>query len=96
MFNLKRKEEEPSVIDPVVDTLIDEMKTGYSDEFRDQAHALKLLMEAKAAEPKPDRVSLNTAAGIAANLAGIAMILIFEKNNVITTKSLSFISKLKS
>lgn len=95
MFKLKRKEETPSVIDPVIEALIDEMKTGYSDEFRDQAHALKLLEEAKAAEPKPDRVSLDTVAVVAANLAGIAMILLFEKKNVITTKGLSFLPKPK-
>jgi hypothetical protein len=97
MFNLRfRKEEAPSKLDPVIDALVSEMKQGWTTEdFRNQAQALKLLMEAKAAEPKPDRVSASQLAAIGANLGGIALILLFEQKNVITTKSLNFLHKPK-
>lgn len=95
MYNPFIKNEPPSVIDPVIETLISEM-SGYdaSDELYSQAAAnLKILMEAKAVEPKPSRVSPETLAIIAGNLAGIVMILAFEKNGIITSRAFSLVTR---
>jgi hypothetical protein len=95
MLKFIRPEKKISVIDPVIDALISEM-AGYdaSDEaYTTAALNLKILTEAKAAEPKPDRVSLDTVAVVAANLVGIAMILAFEKNGIITSKSMSLLNR---
>ena len=96
MFNLlKRHEAKPSAIDPVIENLISEM-AGYeatSDEYTKLAYNLKTIVEAKALEPQPKKIDPNTLAVIGANLAGIVMILIFEKTNIVTSKSLSMILK---
>jgi hypothetical protein len=97
VLSLKKKEEQ-SVLDPVIGNLITEMNQEEpgSAKYTKMVGELKALVEAKAAEPKPDHVSANTAAVIAGNLIGIAMILIFERKNVITSKSLNLIPKLHS
>lgn len=43
----------------------------------------------------PNRVSLDTWAIIAANLAGIAIIIGYERVNVITTKALGFVTRMR-
>jgi hypothetical protein len=95
VFPIFRPKDQPSAIQPVIDELISRMKEEDpdSDDYAKMAHNLKTLLEAKGMEPKPDRVSPNTVAVIAANLTGIAMILVFERANVVTSKSLPFIMK---
>jgi len=44
----------------------------------------------------PDRVSYDTMVATAANLVGIALIIRHEHVNVITSKAMSFVPKLKS
>ncbi len=63
------------------------------EDYSRMASNLRTLLEAKAMEPKPERISLNTVAVVAGNLLGIAMILIFERKNVISTKSLGLLMK---
>jgi hypothetical protein len=94
VFSLRNKEPE-SVLDPVIEELISEMKgfDGKDEEYTQMAYNLKVLMEAKAAEPQREKISANTMATIAANLIGIAMILVFERTNVLTSKSLPFVMK---
>lgn len=95
MYNPFKTDEKPSVIDPVIETLISEM-SGYdaSDELYSQAAAnLKILMEAKAVEPRKPRVSPETLAIIAGNLAGIVMILAYEKKGVITSRAFSLVTR---
>lgn len=46
-------------------------------------------------EDKPDRVSPDTWAMIGANLFGIAMITWFERENIVTSKALGFISRIR-
>ncbi len=95
MFSLKRREEPISVIDPVIEELISAM-AGYepnSEEYTAMAANLKVLLEAKAVEPKPEKLSPNTIAVVAGNLAGILLILGFEKANVVTSKALNLLLK---
>lgn len=65
-----------------------------SPEFAKMVDQLSKLYELK---PKPakDRISTDTLITVGANLAGIVLILGFEKANVITSKALGFVSKLK-
>lgn len=98
MFSLKHRKEEPSKLDPVIDNYIAELlqeEPGSAKHTKMTAELIK-LMETKAAEPKEDHVSANQVAAVAGNLAGILLILLFERKNVITTKSLNFIPKLHS
>lgn len=67
---------------------------AHSDEYAAAAKALKTLYEAQALEPKANRISAETWATIGANLAGIIMILTFEKTNVLTSKALSYVKRL--
>jgi hypothetical protein len=94
----RRKEEPKSVIDPVIDEHLSAMAgmENGSTEFGRAAASLKALMEAKAAEPRPDKVSANTWAVVGANVLGIVLILMSERANVITSKALGFIMKPKS
>lgn len=63
-----------------------------SEEYATILTRVSELHKMKEAE-KPDSVSKDTQALIAANLTGIAMMIAFERNNVITSKALSFIQK---
>lgn len=92
---IPKKKTEPTALDIAIDNLVSEL-AGYdanSEEYTAAAANLKVLVEAKALEPKPNVVSADTIAVIAGNLLGIVMILGFEKANVITSKSLGFVMK---
>lgn len=93
-----KSESEPNRLDPVIDQLILELggHDGESDEYTQICENLKLLYEAKANEPKPSAVSPDTIAVIAGNIAGIAMILSYEKVNVVTSKALGFVLRTKT
>jgi hypothetical protein len=65
-----------------------------SDEYGAILEKLSKLQKVRQ-EEKPDRVSSDTIAMIAANLAGIAIIVRHENLNVVTSKALSFILKAK-
>lgn len=98
MFN--RKPHEDTDLEKLITKHIESMD-GLGSETEDytaQAANLKVLMEVRQLEDqieKPSRPSADTLALIAGNLAGIALILSFEKANVITSKGLSFIMKPK-
>jgi hypothetical protein len=68
------------------------------EEKRFAADNIKTLMEARTADKagaKQDSVSPDMIASIAGTLLSIGLILGFEKANVITSKSLSFVPKIK-
>ena len=62
-----------------------------------QTEILELELDQKKKESKiPFGIKPETLALIAANLAGIALILGHERLNVVTTKAIGFVSKLKN
>lgn len=72
------------------------MTTHESKEYASMLHAAERLYEMLEKQKKtPDRVSRDVRASIAANLAGIVLILSHERVNVITTKALGFVHKTK-
>lgn len=93
----KPKEEKPSELQPLIDEIISEM-AGYdapSEEYQTLLSSLRVLLEAKANEPKPKELSPDTAAIVAGNLAGVALILLFEMKTVINSRALGMINKPK-
>lgn len=98
MFTLKKKESRPDPLDELIENHISEMAGHevHSDEYTLAAANLKVLMDAKAAKPERKSVTPDTIATVAANLAGILLILNYERANVLTSKSLSLLLKPKS
>lgn len=47
-------------------------------------------------EEKPDQISLDTKLAVAANLFGILLILKYEQTNVLMSKALSFVFRVRS
>jgi hypothetical protein len=66
-----------------------------TEEYADITDQLSKLMKLKSELESSTKVSAETLATIAGNLAGILMILQFEKVHVVTTKALSFVMKLR-
>jgi hypothetical protein len=84
-----------------LDEIIDEVETYIlsispnDEEYSDLVDHLSKLYKIREQESSEKKISANTKAIIIANLAGIVMILGFEKAHVVTSKALSFIVKLK-
>lgn len=97
MFNLRRKQE-TSVLDPVIAELVSELGglDGNDEDYRTTADNLKILLEAKALEPRRRDWDPNTIAAVAGNLGGIVLVLLFEmRGNVIASKAMNLINKPK-
>lgn len=90
----------PSDDTTTLDELIRSVQTqmdsydAHSDEFIRMAEQLETLYKIKAM-PRQNRVSADTVATIAANLAGIALIINYERLHIITTKAFGLIAKTK-
>lgn len=89
-----RKPKHEDRLDDVIDSLILDLQgfSGTDDEYAKMVKQLDMLYKMQAND-KPDRVSMDALATITANLAGILMILHFEKVNVMTSKAMSFVMK---
>ena len=98
MFNRTPKDESHP-LDETIANLIAEISTLTEDEPRTQAvESLKILMELRNADKAEARklpVNPDVMIAAGAHILGIAMILGFEKANVITTKSLAFVPKIR-
>ena len=92
----KPKETEPTKLDVEIKRLFEILakKEPEDEEYAAVADQVVKLMKLKELEA-PRRVSADTLALIGANLAGIVLILSHERANVITTRAIGFISKLK-
>lgn len=65
---------------------------AYSDEYSKIVNQITALQALKT-ENRPQRVSPDTMAIVLGNLAGIVVIVGYEKANVVTSKALSFVMK---
>ncbi len=100
MFSLKKQEEEPRRLAEALDRAIQdqEIHPSHSKEYTAIAANVRVLTEANAADKaayKPPMVSPDMKAAIAANLAGILVIISYERAHVLTSKALAFIVKPK-
>lgn len=83
---------EKSGLDQAIEKVLHEMKSFSSedDEYAKMVDQLEKLYALKDTE-KPDRVSRDTLAIIAANLIGIVLIVGYESKNIVTSKALNFL-----
>jgi len=95
MFTIKPRHEK-SGLEKAIDELLKEMDTydGDSESYSLLADQLVKLYGLKEID-KPKRISPDTLAIVIGNLAGIAMIVGYERANVVTSKALNFVLKLK-
>jgi hypothetical protein len=97
VFN-RHRPEEPHPLDETIANLISEFAgADSSEEEAERAAILKTFWELRAADRLAAKKTLSPdmIAAITANLLGIGMILGFEKANVLTSKSLSLIPKIR-
>lgn len=97
MFNRKKKEE-LSQLDHAIAGVLSDMEGYDSDSAEyskqvDQLMKLHSLKEAEKADKKT--VSPDTLAIVAGNLAGIVIIVGFERANVMTSKAVNFLLRLR-
>lgn len=90
MISLRKK----TKLEIAIDSVLDKMSKlePNSDEYTDMANNLEKLLKAKS-YVKSKGISSDTMLVVAGNLLGIALILGYEKANIITTKALSFVLK---
>lgn len=68
---------------------------AHEDEYDAATDQLVKLIKLKKEMVPSNRVSPDTLAAVAANILGIAMIIGYERANVITSKALSFVTKMR-
>ena len=92
-----KKQKPPSGLDVAIGDVLSDMKgfTSDADEYTVMVDQLVKLHALKECE-KPRRVSKDTLAVVAGNLAGIVLILSYERAHVVTTKAAMFMLKAKS
>ena len=99
MFS-RRNFNETHQLDQTITDLISEFAGSEDPEEEVQrAQALKTLMEARTADQAARRspiIDPNVLVSAAASLAGIIAILGFEKANVVTSKAVSFVPKIRN
>ena len=95
MFTNKPKNED-SGLQKTIDALFVELsfRSGDEDEYAKVVDQLSKLYSLKEIDSKK-RVSPDTLAMIAANIAGIVLIVGHERAHVVTSKAVSFIWKLR-
>lgn len=91
-----RKKTEKSKLDEALDEVFAELKATTADtpEYAKAVKQLTKLYKLKEIDSKK-RVSPDTLALIAANLGGIAIIVGYERANIMTSKALGFIRQLR-
>lgn len=96
MFNFEKKPQDVALDEAISDILI-EMNglSADSEEYSNAADQLVKLMKLKKEISPSWRPSPDALIGAASSVLGIVLILHYEKLGVITSKALSFISKLK-
>lgn len=88
--------EDPGNLQDVIDNVQTQMLAydAYSPEFIAMNEQLEKLYRMKASE-KPDKVSKDAMLAVGGNLAGILLILNYERVHVVTSKALGFVIKSK-
>jgi hypothetical protein len=93
---MKKPKREATKLEETLDQLMLEMSyvPCDSDEYAQMTDQLQKLYSLKETDSK-SRLSPDTLAIVAANLAGIVMIVGFERANILTSKAINFLLKLK-
>jgi len=95
LYTLKTKIDTPTHLDEVIDKVLTQMSETNSGapEFAAMADQLTKLYKLKEIESPSSRVSPDTLAVVMGNLAGILMILNFERVHIVTSKAIGFVLK---
>lgn len=95
MFSVKSTVTEDE-LQKVIDNTLRELQdhSAMSDEYDHILKQLKKLYELKTPTKERKPVDPNTLLTVMANLAGIGLILNYERLNVVTSKALSFVKKI--
>jgi hypothetical protein len=95
MFDPKLNHE-PNKLEETLDELFDSLsfRSGDTDEYAKIVDQIQKLYPLKDHDSKR-KISPDTLAMIAANLAGIALIVGHERMNVVTSKAIGFVLKLR-
>lgn len=93
---LARKPEQRTRLDDVIDELLNRMieETDDADKYAKMVGQLDRLHKMRE-QYLPKRVSPDTLAIIAGNLIGIVLILGYERANVMTSKAIAFVLRLR-
>lgn len=93
MFNLMAKDEE-TPLDKAINQVFSEMEslTADSDEYAKMVDRLEQLYKLKYPE-KANKLSKDAILAVVGNLAGIVLILGFERAHVVASKALGFVLK---
>ncbi len=85
---------EKTGLEEAIDKVLTEMKTfsAEDDDYAKMTVQLETLYKLKEID-KPERVSRDTLALIAGNIAGIILIVGYERANIVTSKALSLLLK---
>ncbi len=95
------KKTEPSTIDVMLDEAIEEALrefNGFSPNQEGYSEAVDAIVKLKTLKDENtsrSRISNDTIVSVVGNLAGILLILNFERAGVVASKAISFVSKLK-
>lgn len=91
-----KKTPEQTGIEKAIDLILEEMltKSSTDDDYIKMTAQLEKLYKLKEMD-SPKRVSPDTLAVIAGNIAGILLIINYERAHVITSKALGFVMKAK-
>jgi hypothetical protein len=96
---MNKTQNKPSALEDAIERLLAEMNSTdpISDEYGKLVERLDKLHKMKVSEKDPrSRVSADAILTVGANLAGIVLILGFERAHIITSKALGFVLKSKS
>ncbi len=93
---LKKPTTEKSGLETIIDEHLAKMQDIIidPDEYATMVLQLDTLYKLKEID-KPERISKDTLAIIAGNIAGILLIVSYEQKNVLTSKAINFIQKLR-
>ena len=92
----QKKPTEPSGLDKAINEIFSEMQgfTADSDEYSQMADQLTKLYALKAIN-RPDRISRDTLVLVLGNVVGIAVIVGYERANVVTSKAIHLLLRLR-
>lgn len=93
---IQKTQPEATSLDKAIEEVFSEMQ-GFSSDDDEYAKMVDQLVKLYSLKEKnsPEKVDANTKAIIFGNLAGILLIVGHEKTNVVTSKALSFVMKLR-
>jgi hypothetical protein len=89
-----RKQPEKTDLDRAIELLVDRMSSADDEQAARLADQVSKLYKLKEIDT-PKHISPDTLILVAGNLAGIVLILYFEKANVLTSRALNFVMKLR-